>query len=60
MQILGLKLICLFIGLLMVYTGLFNWPEKKASPPLGDYNIIDAEWEEITDGQKHKKLDVFV
>jgi hypothetical protein len=44
----------------MVYTGLFNWPEKKASPPLGDYNIIDAEWEEITDEQKHKEFDVLV
>ena len=60
MQILGLKLICLSIGLLMVYTGLFNWPEKKSHPPLGDYNIIDAEWEEITDEQKHKEFDVLV
>jgi|TARA_Y100000310_G_scaffold199869_1_gene199899 hypothetical protein len=60
MQIFGLKLFFLSLGLLMVYTGLFNWPEKKASLPMGDYNIIDAEWEEVTDGQKHKKLDVLV
>jgi hypothetical protein len=60
MQILGIKLTCLFLGLLMVYTGLFNWPEKKSPLPLGDYNIIDAEWEEITDEQKHKEFDVFV
>ena len=56
MQILGIKLTCLFLGLLMVYTGLFNWPDKK---PL-DCNIIDAEWEEITDGQKHKEFDVLI
>ena len=55
MYILGLGLICLFIGLLMVYVGLFNWPDKK---PL-DYNIIDAEWEDINE-REDNKFDVFI
>ncbi len=55
MQIFGLKLICLSIGLLMVYTGLFNWPEKKSS----DCNIIDAEWEEISE-PTNSKCDIFI
>ena len=51
-----LKLMLLFTSLSMVYFGIFHWPwdEKK------DPNIIDAEWEEVADGQKHKRIDVFV
>jgi len=55
MQIFGLKLICLSIGLLIVYTGLWNWPTEKPT----DYNIIDAEWEEINE-HTDSKLDVFI
>jgi len=48
-----LKLTLLFISIFMVYVGL-KMPNKKQS------NIIDAEWEEITDGQTNKRIDVFV
>jgi hypothetical protein len=43
------------MGLSMVYTGLFKWPDKK---PL-DCNIIDAEWEEINE-REDNKFDVFI
>ncbi len=49
-----LMLTLLFISIWMVYYGLFKWPSKKQS------NIIDAEWEEVTDGYKNKRIDVFV
>ncbi len=48
-----LKLTLLFISISMVYIGL-KMPNKKQS------NIIDAEWEEVTDGYKDKRIDVFV
>ena len=48
-----LKLTLLFISISMVYIGL-KMPNKK------QLNIIDAEWEEVTDGHKNKRIDVFV
>lgn len=50
---LTLKLTLLFISISMVCIGL-KMPNKEKS------NIIDAEWEEVTDGQRNKRIDVFV
>ena len=45
----------LFLSLLMVYYGLFHWPEEtKKQIPL----IIDAEWEEIDPNRN--KIDTYV
>ena len=50
---LTLKLTLLFISISVVCMAL-KMPNKKQS------NIIDAEWEEVTDGQTNKRIDVFV
>ena len=42
----------LFTSLAVVCIAL-KMPNKQS-------NIIDAEWEEVTDGQTNKRLDVFI
>lgn len=53
-----LKLMLFSIGSFMVYFGIYHWPwdNKDTETPL----IIDAEFEEKTDEQEYKGIDVFI